>query len=523
MTNPTTPLVRIRGLTKIFGGQRALDGVDLTIMPGEVHGLLGENGSGKSTLIKVLSGFHTPDEGTLEVAGRDVPLPLLPGQHRSLGFEFVHQDLGLVPSLSVTENLMLGEIAASRKAVYSWRAARERAAKMFARYDVDIDPDAAVETIRPVDRAMLAIVRAVESIRDGAAASGDAGANMLVLDEPTVFLPKQEVGQLFSLVKRITTDGSSVLFVSHDLDEVREITDHVTVLRDGRTSGTAVTGETSGRELVTMIIGRELAEHASDTPAATAVDRKVVLSVRGLSHGPLHDVSFDLHEGEVLGFAGLVGSGYEEVVYSLFGASAGATGTISDGDRTIDITTLTPRRAMSLGMALVPGDRKNSGSVGTLSLGENMNLTVLDRYFRGWRLRHGKMRDNVRQLIGEFDVRPAIPDLEYGSLSGGNQQKALMAKWQQTQPKVLLLHEPTQGVDVGARQQIFDMIRGSTATSATICASSEYEQLETICDRVGIFVRGRLVTFVTGEDITKARIADLCHGQASAPVPAPAQ
>jgi len=172
-------------------------------------------------------------------------------------------------------------------------------------------------------------------------------------------------------------------------------------------------------------------------------------------------------------------------------------------------------------MALVPGDRKNSGSVATLSLGENMNLTVLDRYFRGWRLRHGTMRDNVRQLVTEFDVRPAVPDLEYGSFSGGNQQKALMAKWQQTNPKVLLLHEPTQGVDVGARQQIFDMIRGSTATSATICASSEYEQLETICDRVGIFVRGRLVTFVTGADITKARIADLCHGQASAPVPAP--
>ncbi|AEA26325.1 MULTISPECIES: sugar ABC transporter ATP-binding protein [Pseudonocardia] len=520
MTN-STPLVRIRGLTKIFGGQRALDGVDLTIMPGEVHGLLGENGSGKSTLIKVLSGFHTPDGGTLEVAGRDVPLPLLPGQHRSLGFDFVHQDLGLVPSLSVTENLMLGEIASSRKVAYSWRAARERAAAMFARYDVDIDPDATVERIRPVDRAMLAIVRAVESIRAGAAAEGEAGANMLVLDEPTVFLPKQEVGQLFSLVRRITSDGSSVLFVSHDLDEVREITDRVTVLRDGRTSGTAVTKEISGRELVTMIIGRELAEHPHDAHAATTVGRDVVLSVRNLSHGPLQDVSFDLHEGEVLGFAGLVGSGYEEVVYSLFGASPGATGTISSGERTIDIASLTPRRAMSLGMALVPGDRKNSGSVATLSLGENMNLTVLDRYFRGWRLRHGTMRDNVRQLVTEFDVRPAVPDLEYGSFSGGNQQKALMAKWQQTNPKVLLLHEPTQGVDVGARQQIFDMIRGSTATSATICASSEYEQLETICDRVGIFVRGRLVTFVTGADITKARIADLCHGQASAPVPAP--
>lgn len=518
MQDPT-PLVRARGITKIFGAQRVLDSVDLTIMPGEVHGLLGENGSGKSTLIKVLSGFHAPDEGTLQVSGRDIPLPLVPGQQRELGFEFVHQDLGLVPSLTVTENLVLGEIATSRKAVFSWRAARERAATTFARYGVDIDPDAIVETIRPVDRAMLAIVRAVESLGGGTV--DGPGRNLLVLDEPTVFLPQQEVGQLFALVRRITADGSSVLFVSHDLDEVREITDHVTVLRDGRTSGTAVTTDISRRELVTMIIGRELAEHQQET-TATTVRREVALSVRGLCHDGLSDVSFDLHAGEVLGFAGLVGSGYEDVLYSLFGAAPGATGTVVAGGRTIDIATLTPRRAVALGMALVPGDRKNAGSVGTLSLAENVNLTVLDRHFRCGRLRHGKLRDNVRELITEFDVRPAVPEMDYGSFSGGNQQKALMAKWQQIKPAVLLLHEPTQGVDVGARQQIFDMIRASTATGATICASSEYEQLETICDRVGIFVRGRLVTFVTGVDITKARIADLCHGQSPAAVPAPA-
>jgi ribose transport system ATP-binding protein len=518
MQDPT-PLVRVRGITKMFGGQRALDDVSLTIMPGEVHGLLGENGSGKSTLIKVLSGFHAPDRGTLEVAGRDVPLPLPPGQQRELGFEFVHQDLGLVPSLTVTENLVLGEIAASRRAAYSWRAARQRAATTFARYGVDIDPDAIVETVRPVDRAMLAIVRAVESLGD--ATAGGAGATLLVLDEPTVFLPEQEVRRLFSLVRRITAGGSSVLFVSHDLDEVREITDRVTVLRDGRTSGTVVTSEISRRELVTMIIGREPAEH-QQAATGTGVRREVVLSVRDLCHGGLSDVSFDLHAGEVLGFAGLVGSGYDDVLYSLFGAAPGATGTVAAGDRTIDIATLTPRRAMALGMALVPGDRKNAGSVGTLSLAENINLTVLGRYFRGGRLRHGRLRDNVARLIAEFDVRPAVPELDYGSFSGGNQQKALMAKWQQTAPKVLLLHEPTQGVDVGARQQIFDMIRGSTASGSTICASSEYEQLESICDRVGIFVRGRLVAFVTGDDITKARIAELCHGQSQAPVPASA-
>ncbi|MCW2542209.1 MAG: Monosaccharide-transporting ATPase [Frankiales bacterium] len=512
----TVPLVSIRDLSKSFGGQLALDQVALTIMPGEIHGLLGENGSGKSTLIKVLSGFHRPDSGSLQVSGVDIPLPLTTGQYRDLGFEFVHQDLGLVPTLSVTENLYMSEVARSRSMRFSWRAAREEAAKTFARYEVDIDPAIAVDKIRPVDRALLAVVRAVEGLRSTRADL----ANLLILDEPTVFLPQTEVGVLFALMRRISADGSSVLFVSHDLDEVREITDRVTILRDGKTSGTAETAQASSRDLIKMIIGHDLAEQKFSVDAG-AVDNDVVLSVRNLSSEFLDDVSFDLHEGEVLGFAGLVGSGYEDVVYSLFGAQSGVNGQISMNGETLDVAHLSPRRAIQLGMALVPADRKNDGSVATLSLAENMNLTVLNENFRGGRLRKSKLRQNARQLISEFDVRPALPDLEYGSFSGGNQQKALMAKWQQIKPRVLLLHEPTQGVDVGARQQIFDMIRGSTA-GATICATSEYEQLESMCDRVAIFVRGRLVTFVSGADITKARIADLCHGQTAATAATPA-
>jgi ribose transport system ATP-binding protein len=268
-----------------------------------------------------------------------------------------------------------------------------------------------------------------------------------------------------------------------------------------------------------MIVGHDLVEHAF-TGDASATTGKPVLSIRGLSSAGLDGVTFDLHEGEVLGFTGLVGSGYEDVVYSLFGAAAGARGTLVLGAQTIDVASLSPRRAVGLGMALVPADRKNDGSIATLSLSENINLTILQKHFIRGRLKKSQLRANARQLISEFDVRPAIPELDYGSFSGGNQQKALMAKWQQVHPKVLLLHEPTQGVDIGARQQIFDMIRAGKSTGATICASSEYEQLEAICDRVGIFVRGRLVTFVTGADITKARLADLCHGQSS---PGPAQ
>ena len=474
-----TPLVEVRGLTKSFGGALALDHVDLTVLPSEIHGLLGENGSGKSTLIKILAGYHEPDAGSLIVNGSDVRLPLRAGEYRDLGFEFVHQDLGLIPTLSVTENLYLSEVASPRNRWFiSWTRAANQAAETFARYGVSIDPRATVQHIRPVERALLAIIRALEGLR----ADDESGmrATLLVLDEPTVFLPRHEVAVLFDFVRGVAKGGSSALFVSHDLDEVRELTDRITVLRDGRVAGTVVTSETSHRQLVQLIIGREL-EDADGGPQLEVATQPVRIRVEGLSTPTLTDVTFDLHEGEVLGLTGLVGSGYEDVVYSLYGATPAAAGTVSVGGRRLPLTAA-----------------------------DNMNLLVLERFFRGGRLRQRELEENARSLMGTFDVRPARPELEYGSFSGGNQQKAMMAKWQHVQPSVLLLHEPTQGVDIGARQQIFELIRDATRTSSTICASSDYEQLAAICDRVGVLARGRLVGFIAGADLTKERIADFC-------------
>ena len=502
------PLLEARRLTKSFGGALALDGVDLTVLPGEVHGLLGENGSGKSTLIKILAGYHVPDGGTLAVSGQDVRLPLRPGEYRELGFEFVHQDLGLVPSLSVAENLFLGEIAApSNRYFLSWSRATRRARQVFDRYGLAIDPRARAEDIRAVERALLAIVRALEGLR--AEGGDEQRPTLLVLDEPTVFLPQNEVALLFDFVRGIAARGSSVLFVSHDLDEVREITDRVTVLRDGRVAGTVTTASTGPRELVRLIIGHDLGESTPE-PVTEVATRPVVLSVRNLTTRWLQDVSFDLHEGEVLGFTGLVGSGYEDLVYALYGATRASAGSLAMDGRRLEVGSLTPHRALAEGMALVPADRQRDGSVPTLSAAENINLPVLDRHFSGLRLHQRDLDDNARRLMTDFDVRPPRPELDYGSFSGGNQQKAMMAKWHQVRPRVLLLHEPTQGVDVGARQQIFSQVREGTAVSSTICASSDYDQLAAICDRVAVIGRGRLLRILTGADVTKERIADFC-------------
>lgn len=505
-----TPLLQVEGLTKSFGGALALDQADLTILSGEVHGLLGENGSGKSTLIKILAGYHAPEAGSLHVNGVEVPLPLQVGKYRELGFEFVHQDLGLIPTLSVTENLYLSEVASPRNRWFiSWKQAAKQAAETFARYGVSIDPRATVQSIRPVERALLAIVRAMEGLRTGAGQA--AGGTLLVLDEPTVFLPQHEVVVLFDFVRGIARQGSSVLFVSHDLDEVRQITDRITVLRDGRVAGTVVTSQTSKPELVRLIIGHELHEIESAPGADAAVEeRPAAMRVRGLETRTVHDISFELHDGEVLGLTGLVGSGYEDVIYALYGATVAEAGTLEIGGKTVELPAMTPREAMRLGMALVPGDRQRDGSIPSLTAADNLNVVVLDRFFHAGRLRHAELERNAGSLMHAFDVRPAEPHLEYGSFSGGNQQKTLMAKWQQLSPPVMLLHEPTQGVDVGARQQIFEMIRGATDVSATICASSDYEQLAAICDRVGVLARGRLVGFLTGADVTKERIADSC-------------
>jgi ribose transport system ATP-binding protein len=501
-------VLAIRNLAKTFGGVKALQGVDLSVEAGEIHGLLGENGSGKSTLIKVLAGFHQPDPGgRLWVRGEEISLPLAPGDYKALGIRFVHQDLGLIPSLSVVENLFLNELSTGHSASINWKQWRIQARELFAKYQVPLNPSRMVSELRPVERALLAIVRAVS----GAPADG-----LLVLDEPTVFLPQDDTMMLFELIRNVAAGGAGVLFVSHDLEEVKQITDSFTVFRDGLVVGGGPTGDFTRDDIVKLIVGHEI-KAISHRSAGQIEATRVASSVDGVRGGLVTEASFKVHVGEILGLTGLSGSGFEDVPYLLFGAAKADDGTMTLSKSTVKLRRRNPTDAFRAGMALVPADRQRDGAILSLSVLDNVSMQTLDTDQTGLLLRRRRMREEARKVLGSFDVRPNDPTLPCSSLSGGNQQKVLMAKWLQTRPALLMVHEPTQGVDVGAREEIFAVLRSAAAEGmAVLCASSDHEQLASICDRVLVFRQGRIVAELTGSQVTKEVISEQSYAVAEA-------
>ncbi len=516
------PVLRLGDLSKSFGGAKALDSVSLEVLPGEVHGLLGKNGPGKSTLVKILAGFHTPDPGgRMEFNGEPVSLPLKPGDFRRLGMSFVHQNLGLVPSLTVLENLRLASLTAIDRSFINWPLERRRAREALARFDLWLDPDERIDRLGAVDRALLAIVRAFEDVRVASERTGKPG--LVLLDEPTPFLPREGVEKLFGLVRSIAGHGSSVVFISHDIDEVMTITDRATVLRDGVVAGSLVTAGATHDEVVEMIVGRKLARSAI-VRGTGSVAREPRVRVEGVSGAILNGCDITVGRGEIVGLTGLIGSGYEELPYLVFGARPAGSGTVSfDGGAAVALSDLTPRRAIDMGMALLPGDRQGASGVDSLSIVDNMLLPDVERFFAGGFLRNGRMKAEARRLGEVFEVRPNDPLLKLSALSGGNAQKVLVARWMNRNPTLLLLDEPTQGVDVGTRQQISLALRGAAARGMSVlCASSDAEQLADICDRVIVFARGAICEEIEGGHISKESIAEACYaslerGAAAAP------
>jgi ribose transport system ATP-binding protein len=487
-------------LSKSFSGRAALRSVDLSVEAGEVHGLLGQNGSGKSTLIKILSGYHRPDPGaSLTVRGHEIELPVAPGEARKLGMSFVHQDLGLSPAMTVLENFRVGAFRSHFGWRVNWREERRIVRQALDTFGMSCDPEALVSSLGEVERAMVAIVRALEELRR-------TEAGLLVLDEPTPYLPRDGVDRLFERVRAAAAAGIGVLFVSHRLEEVQALTDRVSVLRDGRLVGTVATASVTERDLIELILGFTLDELY---PTPQEAEGELAFRIYDASSEAVESFTLDVRCGEIVGVTGLLGMGWERIPYLVFGAEESGAGTLEANGGTFDLRRFTPGRAIREGFALLPANRARDGGLLDATVAENLTLPTVGAYFAHGVLHHRREAQRVASLLREFDVRPPEGDRSLATLSGGNQQKVLVAKWLETHPKVLLLHEPTQGVDVGARAQIFARIADAAAKgTAVVIASSEYEDLVHLCDRVIVFRDGRAVSNISGAALTIDRLVE---------------
>jgi ribose transport system ATP-binding protein len=491
-------LLSIRNLTKSFYGSTVLRAVDLDVAAGEVHALLGQNGSGKSTLIKCLAGYHAPDPGgSLTVAGRAVELPLDPRTPRILGLSFVHQQLSLARDMSVLDNLSVGRFATGFGWRIRWRENARRVRAALARVQLEhVEPRTLVGELSEVEQALVAIARALQD-----------EASVLVLDEPTASLPRDGVAQLFSAIRSATAAGAGVLFVTHRLEEVHEVADRVTVLRDGVAVATAATAAVGDRELVELIVGRPMEELY---PAASPVRDDVALSADDVSGSGISGFSVRVHRGEVVGLTGLVGMGHDAVPYLLFGAAPATSGTLAVGGVERALTSMSPSTAIGMGIGFVPGDRLVNGGVADATAKENISLTILRSFRRhgGW-IDSRRERRDIGELMRGVDVRPPEPEHLFAELSGGNQQKVVLAKWFATKPNVLLMHEPTQGVDVGSRHEVFAHVREFTDRGgAVLLSTTDHDELAHVCDRVVVFRDGRPVAELSGDALTSEAIVE---------------
>ncbi len=507
------PLLAIGGLSKTFGSTRALEQVSLRVMPGTVQGLVGQNGSGKSTLVKILAGYHEPDPGaSIVVGGSAVTMPLAGGRSHELGLRFVHQDLGIVADLSVTENLFIDRFVSERQYLLRWSREHSRAAALLGSFGVEVDPRRRIGDLPPATQAMVVIVRAAEGLRGSEAGDADRPRRgILILDEATAALPLAARRQLLAVVREVVALGHGVLFISHFPDEVLEWADQVTVLRDGQVVAERSTVGMAEEELVELIIGRKL-ERIDATPAsARAIEAgRPVLRVTGLRGAEVAALDFAVRPGEVLGITGLVGSGFDEVCRLIGGAAPARGGMLEVGGRSWQLEAFNPYTARRAGISLVPSDRQREGVAPSLTVAENISLSIIDHHRGvGGRIKHRELSQEVARLLDEYEVRPPDFKASIGTLSGGNQQKVVIAKAMAGRPRALILIEPTQGVDVGSSADILGKLRKvARGGTAVVCGTTDAGQLELLCDRVLVLQRGRLVSELTGNDINEDRIVE---------------
>ncbi len=476
--SPPEPVLSMRSVTKVFGGVRALDGVDFEVGPGEVHCLAGENGSGKSTLIKIATGVYTADDGAeISISGRDVPRPS-PALARTLGIAVIWQDLALFPEMSVAENIGIESLLGARPRPVRRAAIRKTAAEALARLGVTLDLDAPVRSLPIAKRQIVAIARALV-----------ADVRLVFMDEPTASLTQAETDHLLEIVRTLSAAGVAVVFVSHRLAEVLEIARSVTVLRDGKLVGVFPTEGMSQSRLTELMTGQTF----DASVAARAVDGPPVLELEGLSRaGEYENISLTILAGEIVGLIGLIGAGRTELGLTLFGMTRPDEGTIRLDGR--EVRFRTNGDAIRAGVAYVSEDRLSLGLIQPQAIADNVAVTVLDRFLTGGLISPARKRETVAHWIRELAVKIGQPEDAVSTLSGGNQQRIVLAKWLATQPKLLILDAPTVGVDVGARAGIFAIVRRlAEAGLAILLISDEAPEVHFNADRVLHMAGGRIV------------------------------
>jgi len=477
---PAPPVVlAARGIRKSFSGVEVLHGVDFTLLGGEVHGLVGQNGAGKSTLVKIINGAYAADSGEIEVRGE--PLPRAEGRERGRGgIAMVYQEFSLIPTMTVAQNVLLGREPKGRTGLIDDGATRRSARAALARVGAEIDPDRLVEDLPVGSRQLVEIAKAM---------SQDAG--ILILDEPTASLAAAEIHVLADAIARLTAEGIAVVFISHHLNEIMELCDRVTVLRDGNVTLSAPTAEVTLATMIEGMLGQSLESALAYQPRAVDRSGAPLLRVSGLRNDRLHDVSFDLHAGEILGIAGLLGSGKSELLRAVFGIDAVEAGTIELEGRRVDIGS--PARALAVGVALVPEDRGRAGLVREHSVGDNILMAAWSRYARAGFVDDSAAKTAAESLVGRLHIRTRGLRQTVKTLSGGNQQKVVVAKNLTVSPRVLLLDDPTVGVDIGSKREILMQVRElAGAGTGVVLVSSELEELSGLADRVLVMRAGTI-------------------------------
>ncbi len=491
-------ILEVKNLTKYFPGIKALDGVHMTVRTGEVHALIGENGAGKSTLVKILTGVYFPTAGEVRYKGENLSFKnALDAQEA--GIAAIHQEASMFPELSVTENIFMGHhITKGKSKRIDWKAMQRETQALLDELELDIDCNKLVKNLSVAQRHMVEIAKALS-----------LNAQVVIMDEPTSALSLREVEDLYKIVRRLKDDGKAIIFISHKFEEIFEICDYFTVLRDGKYIGEGSVKESTVNDIVTMMVGRSLDQMY---PKSEVEIGKALLSVKNLSQtGYFSDVSFDLHEGEILGFFGLIGAGRSEIMRTIFGIDKKSEGTISLYGKEIHISD--PTVAMQQGIAFVPEDRQTQGVILEMSISKNITLPQIDKLSKFGVINRKKEAELTKTYGEKMEIRAAGWHVDADTLSGGNQQKVVLAKWLATEPKILILDEPTKGIDVATKAAVHEFISDMASRGlAVILISSELPEVLGMADRILVMHEGEMTGEFTREEANSDNIIKAATG-----------